>query len=229
MKSKQLTIAIDGHSSCGKSTLAKDLAKLLEYTHVDSGAMYRAVTHYFQEHDIGVDDSHAIDIALRSINISFAREEGQYRTCLNGVDIEDVIRTKKVASLVSPVATISAVRRFLVRQQRQLGLQGGIIMDGRDIGTIVFPDADIKFFLTASIDVRTRRRYEELMNKGRSTTSEEVRENLSHRDHIDSTRQDSPLIQAQDAVLLDTTDLDRGGQLRKAIEIIFTMSCPSND
>lgn len=215
----KIIIAIDGHSSCGKSTLAKALAKALHYIYVDSGAMYRAVTLYFIEQGVDWQDAGQVDAALADIDISFKRSEAGVRTCLNGRDIEDAIRSMEVSSLVSPVSTLSAVRRALVRQQQALGTQRGVVMDGRDIGTVVFPDAELKLFVTADIEERTRRRFEELKAKGQNPNWDEVQHNLAERDRIDASREDSPLRQADDAVVLDNTHLTESEQLAVALEM----------
>lgn len=203
-------IAIDGFSSCGKSTLAKDLASSLNFTYLDSGAMYRAVTLYFIENNIPYDDKSVVINALDQINIEF--EKGSNRTILNGIDVESEIRSPRVTEKVSPVSTVSEIRRKLVAKQRLLAEKGNMVMDGRDIGTVVFPNAELKIFLTASKDVRTQRRFEELKRKGFSISWEEVRKNLLSRDKIDSSREDSPLSQAPDAVLLDNSNLSRKEQ-----------------
>lgn len=217
---KKITIAIDGHSSCGKSTLAKALAARLGYAYVDSGAMYRAVTLYFLEHRIDYEDPEAVRRALPGIRIHFEYHDGSNRTYLNGRDVEEPIRSMEVSALVSPVAAISEVRRAMVAQQRKMGEQKGIVMDGRDIGSVVFPDAELKIFLTASTEERTRRRYYELRAKGKKISREEVKANLEMRDRIDSTRADSPLIQAPDAEVIDNTHLTPDEQLQAAIELV---------
>lgn len=216
---KKIVVAIDGHSSCGKSTLAKDLAAKLGYAYVDSGAMYRAVTLFFLENDIDIKDAKAVDEALTQIKIHFERINNANHTFLNGEDVEKEIRTMRVSEFVSPVSTISAVRKFLVKQQQALGEQKGIVMDGRDIGTVVFPKAELKIFLTSNIEERTRRRYEELIAKGIKEDLQLVQKNLEERDHIDSTRADSPLTQAKGAILLDNTFLSREDQLNVALEL----------
>jgi len=221
VSAKRMVIALDGHSSSGKSTIAKQIAGLLGYIFVDSGAMYRAVTLYLLDQDIPIDNEELVLASLEDVHITFERSESGMRTMLNKVDVEAEIRTMRVSDQVSPVAAISGVRSFLVRQQRAMAGQQGIVMDGRDIGTVVFPNADVKMFVTASIKVRTERRYNELRAKGITIDLSDVRKNLKERDHIDSTRDDSPLKQAEDAVLLDTSDLDPTQQLQKALEIII--------
>ncbi|MFT4566661.1 MAG: cytidylate kinase [Saprospiraceae bacterium] len=221
VSAQRMVIAIDGHSSSGKSTIAKQIAELLGYIFVDSGAMYRAVTLHLMDNNIPIDNEELVLSSLDDVNIGFERSDNGMRTLLNGRDVEADIRTMSVSEQVSPVATISGVRSFLVRQQRTMADQQGIVMDGRDIGTVVFPNADVKIFITASIAVRTERRYNELRTKGIEIDKAEIRQNLQERDHIDSTREDSPLRQAEDAVLLDTSELDPTLQLQKSIEIII--------
>lgn len=175
--------------------------------------MYRAVTYYFIKNNIQLRNPAEIDQALQRIDISFENIDGENHTFLNGEDIESEIRKMYVSNMVSPVAAISAVRRHLVRQQKAMGLEKGIVMDGRDIGTVVFPDAEVKLFLTASIATRAQRRYTEIVNKGLDVDKEEVLNNLSERDRIDSSRADSPLRQADDAVLIDNSNLSKEEQL----------------
>ena len=214
---KNIIIAVDGHSSCGKSTLARDLAAALRYTYIDSGAMYRAVTLYFMQQSIDLQDEAAVGAALEEIDIRFA--PGTNHTLLNGRDVEHAIRDRSVSGFVSQVAAVSAVRSALVRQQQRMGSGKALVMDGRDIGTVVFPAAELKIFLTAELEVRVQRRYAELCAKGMEATRAAVRENLLMRDHIDSTREDSPLRQADDAVVIDNSRLSRAEQLQKALEL----------
>ena len=206
-----MIIAIDGYSSCGKSTLAKDLVHDLGYTYLDSGAMYRAVTLFFLDNNIPFDDPTSIAKALNDINIRF--EEHSNRTLLNNIDVESEIRSPRISDHVSPVSTISAVRKKMVEQQRALAINGSIIMDGRDIGTVVFPNAELKIFLTANVNIRTQRRLDEMKRRGYSISKEEVMKNLETRDKIDSSRADSPLSQAEDAVLIDNSNLSRKEQI----------------
>ncbi len=215
---KKIIIAIDGFSSCGKSTLAKALAKALNYGFVDSGAMYRAVTLYLIENGISVHDLSAVQQALSSIQIRFQAGPSGNRTYLNGRDVEDPIRSMEVSELVSPVAAITIVRRAMVQQQQEMGKEKGIVMDGRDIGTVVFPDAELKIFVTADPEVRAQRRFLELQQKGQAVPLAEVKKNLEERDHIDSTRADSPLRQAEDALVLDNTKLNQEEQLQVALD-----------
>ncbi|MCB0526409.1 MAG: (d)CMP kinase [Lewinellaceae bacterium] len=216
---KRIIIAIDGLSSCGKSTLAKDLAKSLHYAYLDSGAMYRAVTLYFLDNNIDYNNAEAVVNALDNIEIHFERIDGQNRTFLNGKDVERDIREMRVSEHVSPVAAISSVRRDMVKQQQGMGKRRAIVADGRDIGTVVFPDAELKIFLIADADVRTSRRHLELAAKGIDAEWDEIQNNLLERDRIDSNRADSPLRQADDAVVIDNTLLSEGQQLEKALEL----------
>lgn len=224
MKQK-ITIAIDGYSSCGKSTLAKELAKELQYVFIDSGAMYRGVTLFALENkwiDGDNVNQKRLILALPEIQLNFKlnSETKSPELYLNGKNVSKEIRTPKVSAHVSLVASIKEVREKLVASQREMGKEGGIVMDGRDIGSVVFPNAELKLFVTASADVRTERRYEELIFKGVSITKEEVKANLLKRDKIDSTRKESPLIQTKDAIILDNTHLDREEQLKVALELV---------
>ena len=220
MDQQKIIIAIDGHSSCGKSTLAKALAKELDYAYVDSGAMYRAVTLFFLQNEIDYNDDFQVLENLKEISIEFKRVNGENRTFLNGEDVEKEIRGMEVNRHVSPVAAITHVRRAMVKLQQALGKNKGIVMDGRDIGTVVFPDAALKLFLTADMDIRTNRRFLELQAKGIEADWEQVSNNLKERDHIDSSRADSPLRKAEDAVVLDNTLLNEEEQLEKALELV---------
>ncbi len=216
----KIIVAIDGYSSCGKSTLAKALAKQLGYAYVDSGAMYRAVTLYLLRHGISPENPAAVAEALDHIVIHFERHAGGNRTFLNGEDVEEAIRDMSVSDWVSPVAAIPSVRRAMVKQQQAMGRRRGIVMDGRDIGTVVFPDAELKLFITADIDERVRRRFLELQQRGMESGMETVRYNLLERDRIDSTRADSPLRQADDAIVIDNTHLTPEEQLAQALEMV---------
>jgi cytidylate kinase len=216
---KSLIIAIDGHSSCGKSSFAKAIARKLDYIYIDSGAMYRAVTLYCLENNIM--DGQSLDyISLLDtlpnldIKITFNKEKLQYETWLNGLNVEEDIRMPVISESVSLVAKIREVRERLVNIQRIMGANKGIVMDGRDIGTVVFPNADIKIFMTASIEVRAARRYKELSENGVVISFAEVMDNLKTRDQIDSSREESPLKQAKDAVLLDNSILTPLDQMR---------------
>jgi len=212
---KKIVIAIDGYSSCGKSTLAKQLAKELDYIFVDSGAMYRAITLFFLSNNIDIQDVKAISAALNNITLTFKYNSlaGKSDIFLNGENVELQIREMRVNDHVSDVAALEAVRTFAVAQQQQMGQQKGIVMDGRDIGTTVFPDAELKIFVTADIDIRVQRRLLELREKNPSVTEAEVKQNLQWRDQIDSSREVSPLRQATDAIVLDNSKLTREEQL----------------
>ena len=220
MLNQGIIIAIDGWSSCGKSTLAKALAKKLSYAYIDTGAMYRACTYYFIQHQIDLKDEDAIQAALKNIQITFKSIEGLNTTFLNDVNVEQEIRSMDVSNLVSPVAELSVVRKFLVEQQQAMGQQKSVVLDGRDIGTVVFPNAELKIFLTAEPEVRAERRFEELKQKGIQITLAEVIANLQERDHIDSTRADSPLKQAEDAHLIDNTYMDLDTSINKVLELM---------
>ena len=220
---RKIVIAVDGYSSCGKSTLAKALARELHYIYIDTGAMYRAVALYFLRNKVPFmpeeRDMDAIGKALEQIHINF-RKSGEGRaTFLNGENVEGEIREMFVANHVSKVSTISAVRRFLVAQQQAMGKERGVVMDGRDIGSVVFPDAELKLFMTADPDVRAERRRLELKGRGIELSHEEVLKNLQERDRIDSTREDSPLIQTEDAVVIDNTSLSPAEQLAVALDL----------
>jgi cytidylate kinase len=201
---KPFVIAIDGASSTGKSTLAKGLAKALGFAHVDSGAMYRGVTLYAQQHDLLENKKLKTENLLSQLDDIHLRFEGD-NFWLNGVDVSAEIRSMQVSEAVSLVAAIPQVRTFLVAQQRIMGASQSVVMDGRDIGTVVFPKADIKLFLTADVNIRAQRRFDELSAQNTLTSVAEVRNNLAERDHLDSTRADSPLVQAADAIPLDAT------------------------
>lgn len=209
---KKITIAIDGFSSCGKSTMAKDLAREIGYIYIDSGAMYRAVTLYCIENGLFQDnqiDTERLRQEMGHINISFQLNEktGRPDTFLNQVNVENRIRTMEVSSKVSPVAALDFVREAMVKQQQEMGKAKGIVMDGRDIGTTVFPDAELKIFVTASPEIRAQRRYDELKAKGEEACFDEILENVKQRDYIDQNRQVSPLRKADDALLLDNSHL----------------------
>ena len=194
--------------------MAKQLAAQLGYVFIDSGAMYRAITLYFLQENIALQDSAVIDQALQNVHLSFVwnHEKLQSEICLNGLNVASEIREMSVASKVSEVAALPAVRHFAVAQQQKMGLEKGIVMDGRDIGTVVFPEAELKIFVTASIEVRSQRRYDELKQSNPHITLDEVKDNLQARDFIDSTRKESPLRQADDAILLDNSHISREEQ-----------------
>lgn len=210
---KKITIAIDGYSSCGKSTMAKDLAKEIGYIYVDTGAMYRSVTLYALRNNLfnadGSIREQELQEQMKNINISFQfnKETGRPDTYLNGEKVEDDIRTMEVSSHVSPIATLAFVREALVKQQQRMGAAKGIVMDGRDIGTVVFPDAELKIFVTASAEVRAQRRYDELKAKGMEADFADILKNVQERDYIDSHRETSPLRKADDALELDNSQL----------------------
>ena len=209
---KKITIAIDGFSSCGKSTMAKDLAREIGYIYIDSGAMYRAVTLYSIENGIFKGDTintEELKKRMNDIHISFRidPETGRPNTYLNGVNVENKIRTMEVSSKVSPISTLDFVRSAMVQQQQAMGYEKGIVMDGRDIGTTVFPNAELKIFVTATPEIRAQRRYDELKAKGQEASFDEILENVKQRDYIDQHREVSPLRKADDALLLDNTEL----------------------
>jgi cytidylate kinase len=219
---KKIIITIDGWSSCGKSTLAKQLANSLGYLYIDSGAMYRAITLYFLRNHINWSESKVVENALQHIKINFSFNvlSNQSEIYLNEENVEYLIRDLVVAEKVSEVATISSVRSFAVKQQQQMGEHKGIVMDGRDIGTTVFPHAALKIFMTASIDIRVERRYKEMRQKNPNVTIEEVRKNLETRDFIDSTREISPLKMAADAILIDNSFISLEEQLDFALKLV---------
>lgn len=219
---KNIVIALDGNSGCGKSSTAKVLAKKLKYIYIDTGAMYRAVTLFFIKHNIDLKNDLDVAEALKQIDISFEYniETAKNETFLNGKNVENKIRQMEVSNMVSPVSEISMVRRKLVEQQRRLGKEKGVVMDGRDIGTVVFPDAELKIFMTAALEVRALRRQKELMEKNTEVELEEVIENLKNRDNIDSSRADSPLKKAQDAYEIDTSNLTFDEQVNQILDLI---------
>lgn len=215
---KPIIIAIDGHSSCGKSSFAKTIAKELNYLYVDSGAMYRAVTLYAMQNGLiqnGQVDTSRLEQALDNIDVDFRFNTSlaKYETFLNGKNVEEDIRTMSVSENVSAVSKIKLVRERLVALQQRFGINKGIIMDGRDIGTVVYPNAEIKLFMTASIEVRAGRRFLELQQKGIAGNLDEVKENLSQRDEMDQNRKESPLKKADDAIVLDNSDMTPDDQL----------------
>jgi CMP/dCMP kinase len=219
---KKIIIAIDGNSGCGKSSTAKVIARALQYIYIDTGAMYRAVTLFFIKN--GIDLKHEEDVAeaLKQIDISFEYNmaTGSNETYLNGKNVEHDIRQMEVSNLVSPVSEISAVRKKLVEQQRRMGKAKGVVMDGRDIGTVVFPEAELKIFMTASLEVRAERRRLELHEKGTEVNINDVLENLRNRDRIDSSREDSPLKKAEGAVEIDTSNLTFDEQVNKILVLV---------
>lgn len=225
---RKIIIAIDGFSSTGKSTIARQVAKKLNYIYVDTGAMYRAVTYYAIKQGFIKDgelSSEELIGALDQVTVSFKMNEvsGIAEVYLNGKNIESNIRTMEVSNYVSPVATLSEVRKKLVEQQQQMGKDKGIVMDGRDIGTVVFPQAELKIFMTASVKTRAQRRYKELIERGHNLDFDEVLENVTTRDHIDSTREDSPLIKAEDAIEIDNSNLTIEEQVQTIIALANKM------
>lgn len=210
---KKITIAIDGHSSCGKSTMAKELARKLGYIYVDTGAMYRTVTLYTMRNNLFTSDGEVmvdeLEKKMSDIKVSFClnKETGKPDACLNDEVVETIIRSIEVSNHVSKIAAIPFVREAMVEQQRRMGAEKGIVMDGRDIGTTVFPDAELKIFVTASAHVRAQRRYDELQQKGMPADFDEILKNVEERDYMDSHREVSPLRQAEDAILLDNSNM----------------------
>lgn len=219
---KKITIAVDGFSSCGKSTLAKQLAAKLGYVYIDSGAMYRAVTLYALRNNMIVDeelDTKKLIASLDDVKIHFElNANGEPQTFLNGTNVEREIRKIYVSQWVSPVAAVPEVRHVMVAQQQKMGEAKGVVMDGRDIGTTVFPNAELKIFVTAEVDVRAQRRYDEMLSKGEPADMNEVKLNLQERDRIDQSRAESPLRKADDAVVLDNSHITREEQLQVAYD-----------
>lgn len=218
--SKNIVVAIDGYSSCGKSTLAKALAKKMNFIYVDSGAMYRAVTLYFLRNQTDLNNHDLIIDALQHIDLNFHSRDYQSHILLNGEEVSDEIRKMPVSENVSRISAIKEVRQAMVKQQQRMGTSKNIVMDGRDIGTVVFPNAQIKLFMTADPKIRAERRYKELNAKGESVCLEDIFENIAHRDYQDTTREESPLTRAEDAIILDNTNLSEEEQLLFAIEKI---------
>lgn len=220
----KITIAIDGYSSTGKSTVAKQLAEWLEYIYVDTGAMYRAVTLYAMRKGYisdGFFDKKSLISKLDDIEITFVKEAETNKAfvCLNGENVEQYIRTLEVSSFVSPVATVSEVRAKLVEQQQKMGEAKGVVMDGRDIGTVVFPNAELKIFMTASAEQRAKRRYQELLDRGDKVSFKDVLANVVERDEIDTTRKDSPLVKATDAIEIDNTETTIEDQFHTILQL----------
>ncbi|MDV7188253.1 (d)CMP kinase [Lutibacter sp. TH_r2] len=222
---KKIVIAIDGFSSTGKSTIAKQLAKKLGYIYVDTGAMYRAVTLFSMQKGFITETKFDKELLIASLNtieigFMFNEELGFSEVILNGLNVEKMIRSLEVSNFVSQVAEVSEVRRKLVEQQQKMGEEKGIVMDGRDIGTVVFPNAELKFFINASAETRALRRYDELTKRGDDVTYKSILENVQMRDYIDSTREDSPLIKADDAIEIDNSDLDLNEQFQLIYRIV---------
>jgi cytidylate kinase len=229
MLNKKITIAVDGYSSCGKSTLSKALAKKLGYIFIDSGAMYRGVALYCIENRLIKDNApldHQIIASLPHISLNFQKNDelpDQNDLFLNGINVEKKIRTPEIAAQVSKIARIKEVRLKLVEEQRKMGERGGIVMDGRDIGSVVFPDAELKLFVTAQPEIRAKRRLIELQQKGIDTSFAEVLQNLNERDLLDSSREESPLVQLKDAIVLDTSNLTPEEQLQIAYDYVLNI------
>lgn len=217
---KKILIAIDGYAACGKSTLAKQLASHLHYLFLDTGAMYRAVTLYLLDNHINWLNNKLLNDVLDNISITFQRNEnGKIHCLLNGDDVEEEIRSMRVSNKVSEVAAVSAVRKFLVQQQQIIGKEKGIVMDGRDIGTVVFPHAELKLFVTADMETRVQRRLLELQSNNIQVSEDDIRNNLIKRDHEETTRADSPLIKAADAIVIDNTNLTPEEQFNIALNL----------
>ena len=217
---RKIIIAIDGYSACGKSTTAREVAKILGFRYIDSGAMYRAVTLYFLDHHLSITNPKDVDRALQQLRISFqVNAHGKTETYLNGVMVEKEIRDMRVSEFVSQVSTLAPVRRAMVEQQRRMGKERAIVMDGRDIGTVVFPDAELKLFLTADVLVRAFRRQRELLDRDEMVDIDTIIENLLRRDEIDSTRQESPLRKATDAIEIDTTHITIDEEVDEVIRL----------
>jgi CMP/dCMP kinase len=217
----KIIIAVDGYSGCGKSSTAKAVAKILGYTYIDSGAMYRAATLHFLNQNTDITKEDEILASLKTLKITFESDptKGVQETYLNGTNVEEEIRTMRVSQYVSVISKIKAVREDLVAQQQVLGLAKGVVMDGRDIGTVVFPKADLKLFMTADLEIRAKRRQKELLEKGQEVDSREICDNLKERDLMDSTRKESPLVKAEDAIEIDTSYLDFQEQVHQIVEL----------
>ncbi len=229
---KRIIIAIDGYSSCGKSTLAKEVASFLGYRYIDTGAMYRAVALYMIRMQLDFHHPNLIEEALQDLKIAFDfnAETNTQQTILNGENVEQEIRVNpRVASIVSDISALSSVRRFLVKQQMEMGKQKGIVMDGRDIGTVVFPNAELKLFVLADPKIRAQRRLDELIEKGQDTTFEEVFANIEKRDHMDTTRVDSPLVKSPDAIELDNSNLSKKEQFDFVIRCVNQLQQPAGN
>ncbi|HSF55490.1 MAG TPA: (d)CMP kinase [Algoriphagus sp.] len=217
----KIVIAIDGYSGCGKSSTAKAVAKDLGFTYIDSGAMYRAATLHFLNNYLSAANPHDVEKGLKTLEISFHLnpETNKQETYLNGLNVEDEIRTMRVSEYVSQIATIKEIRKELVAQQQRLGRKKGVVMDGRDIGSVVFPDAELKVFMTADLETRAIRRQQELLEKGDLVELEQIKSNLAERDRIDSSRAESPLKKVPDAVEIDTSNLTFEGQVAMIVQL----------
>ena len=218
---KDIIIAIDGHSGCGKSSTAKELAKHFKYKYLDSGAMYRAVTLFFLRNKVDTNNISKVRDSLEKISIDFVIKSGIQKTFLNGKCVEDLIRKENISKKVSVVSAIPEVRKFLVNIQKKMGLNKKIVVEGRDITTVVFPNAEIKVFMTASLDVRARRRYEEMKISNPDITLDQVSDNLKNRDEKDSSREDSPLLKVDDAYYVDTSSLKLDDQIEKIKTLVY--------
>lgn len=220
MNFRKIVIAIDGYSACGKSTTAKEVSNILGYRYIDTGAMYRAVTLYFLDHHVALTNPKEIFKALQQIEVTFKiNSRNKTETFLNGLNVEKAIRSMRVSEMVSQVSTIREVRSAMVEQQRKMGREKAVVMDGRDIGTVVFPQAELKLFMNADLLVRAFRRQKELLEKDQLVDLDDVMENILHRDKIDTTRAESPLRQAGDAVLLDTTHITLDEQVDEVVRL----------
>ncbi|MBB6464042.1 (d)CMP kinase [Flammeovirga kamogawensis] len=218
---EKIIIALDGHAGCGKSTTAKAVAKELDYIFIDTGAMYRAVTYYFLSNNVDFSDAVEVENALKEISLKFVLNpsSGIGEIHINGENVEPFIRNMEITSRVSDVASIKAVRVFNVAEQQKMGKEKGIVMDGRDIGTVVFPNAELKIFMTADVTVRAKRRLVEMESKGVETSLEDVESDIRNRDHLDSTRKESPLKKADDAVVVDTSGLTINQQVESILKL----------
>lgn len=220
---RKIVIAIDGYSACGKSSTAKNVAKELNYRYIDSGAMYRAVTLYFLDHLVAITNSKEVEKAIREIQLSFrVNAKGVSELFMNGINVEKDIRKMRISENVSPVSALKEVREAMVAIQRKLGKEKGIVMDGRDIGSVVFPHAELKIFLTADILVRAFRRQKELLQRDDLVDIDTIVENLNSRDQIDSTRKESPLVKSDDAILIDTTHITIDEQVDEVVRLAFS-------
>ncbi len=225
MHLKKIVIAVDGYSACGKSTTARQVAGVLGYRYIDTGAMYRAVTLYFLDHHVALTNPKEVTRALREMHIAFkVNSKNASETFLNGQNVESSIRAMRVSECVSQVSAIRDVRIALVEQQRRMGKEKGVVMDGRDIGTVVFPDAELKIFMTADLLVRAIRRQKEMLDRGHLADLDEVIENLIQRDRIDTNREESPLRQAEDATVIDTTHVTIDEQVDEVVRLALTRS-----
>jgi cytidylate kinase len=220
MNLRKIVIAIDGYSACGKSSTAKEVSNILGYRYIDTGAMYRAVTLYFLDNHVAVTNPKEVARALQDIHIAFKiNSKNKSETYLNGLNVEKTIRTMRVSNMVSPVSTIKEVRAAMVEQQRRMGKERGVVMDGRDIGTVVFPQAELKVFMTADLLTRAFRRQRELLEKSQMVDLDDVMNNILERDKIDTTRSESPLRQAEDALVLDTTHVTLEEQVDEVVRL----------